>query len=114
MAKAHAQDIAHGRLVPENVMIDEAGAVKVIGFCVDAVLHGLPAGRVHTDVLDLAGLLYTALTGRWAGPSKSTVAPPPIEHGRPPRPRHVRAGLPRVLGAPCDPALHPPSRPDRK
>src|SRR3546814_16204613 len=97
MAKAHAQDIAHGRLVPENVMIDEAGAVKVIGFCVDAVLHGLPAGRVHTEVLDLAGLLYTALTGRWAGPSKSTVAPAPIEHGRTPDRKSVVWGTRRSV-----------------
>ena len=37
--------VAHGRLVPENVLIDRTGSVRVIGFAVDAALHGLPAGR---------------------------------------------------------------------
>ena len=40
--------VAHGRLVPENVLVDEAGSVKVIGFAVDAALHGLP-GRAGSD-----------------------------------------------------------------
>src|SRR3546814_14405588 len=55
MAKAPAQDLAHGRLVPEHVMIDEAGAVKVIGFCVGAVLHGPATRRVHPRGLHPAG-----------------------------------------------------------
>ena len=60
---AHAAGVAHGRLVPENVLIDRTGSVRVIGFAVDAALHGLPAGRAPADVTDLAGLLYAALTG---------------------------------------------------
>src|SRR5687768_9471972 len=75
IAHAHANGVAHGRLVPENVLVDEAGAVKVIGFAVDAALHGLPTGRESTDVVDLAGLLYTALTGKWPGISASGVSP---------------------------------------
>ena len=53
------------------------GAVRLIGFAVDAALHGLPAGRVSTDVVDLVGLLYAALTGRWAGVSRSAVTAAP-------------------------------------
>ena len=64
---AHDAAVAHGRLVPENVLIDHAGSIRVIGFCVDAALHGLPPaascrrrGRPRRAALLL-------LTGRWAG-----------------------------------------------
>jgi hypothetical protein len=107
IATAHANGVAHGRLVPENVLVDEAGAVKVIGFAVDAALHGLPAGRESTDVVDLAGLLYTALTAKWPGVSTSNVPAAPQEHGHPLRPRQVRAGIPRVLDALCEEVLSP-------
>lgn len=107
IAAAHAAGVAHGRLAPENVLIDQTGAVKIIGFCVDAALHGLPPGRVATDVTDLAGLLHCALTGRWAGFSTSVVPSAPQEHGRVLRPRQVRAGVPRPLDALCDDVLNP-------
>ncbi len=107
IASAHASGIAHGRLVPENVLIDEAGSVKVIGFAVDAALNGMPEGRVRTDVVDLAAVLYAALTGKWPGISRSAVPPAPQEHGRPLRPRQVRAGVPRALDALCDEVLSP-------
>ena len=106
-ARAHAADVPHGRLNPENVLIDTSGAVRVIGWCVDAALHGRPTGRTADDVADLAGLLYAALTGRWAGPSSSAVPPAPTDHGRVLRPRQVRAGIPRDLDALCDEVLNP-------
>ena len=106
-AAAHAQRVAHGRLIPENVLIDLAGAVKVIGCCVDAALHGLPPGRISSDVTDLGGLLYFALTGKWAGPSSSQMPTAPQEQGRWLRARQVRAGIPRMLDAICDEVLNP-------
>ncbi len=36
--------VAHGRLMPENVLVDRTGSVRLIGFVVDAALHGLPPG----------------------------------------------------------------------
>ncbi|MGZ6753138.1 MAG: protein kinase domain-containing protein [Nocardioides sp.] len=107
LAAAHQVGVAHGRLAPENVLVDRSGSVRVIGFCVDAALHGLPAGRVAEDVADLGGLLYCALTGRWPGPSPSSVPPAPREHGRVLRPRQVRAGIPRALDLVCDTTIHP-------
>jgi hypothetical protein len=104
---AHAAGVAHGRLVPENVLIDRTGSVRVIGFAVDAALHGLPAARVSDDVTDLAALLYAALTGRWPGVLPSLVKPAPHAHGRVLRPRQVRAGVPRVLDTLCDAVLNP-------
>ncbi len=106
---AHAAGVAHGRLVPENLLIDRTGSVRVIGFAVDAALHGLPPGRVSADVTDLTGLLYAALTGRWPGVSQSLVKAAPHQHGRVLRPRQVRAGVPRVLDTLCDAVLNPTS-----
>lgn len=107
IATAHAAGLAHGRLVPENVLVDQTGSVKVIGFAVDAALHGLPPGRESVDVADLAGILYTGLTGRWAGPSSSGLPDAPADNGHPMRPRQVRAGVPRVLDTLCDEVLGP-------
>ncbi|MBS44526.1 MAG: hypothetical protein CMH83_15450 [Nocardioides sp.] len=104
---AHAAGVAHGRLVPENVLVDRTGGVRVIGLCVDAALHGLSEGRPQEDLTDLAGLLYCALTTRWAGASGSNVTPAPRDHGQVLRPRRVRAGIPRPLDAACDVLLHP-------
>jgi serine/threonine kinase PknH len=107
IAKAHDQDQAHGRLVPENVLIDHNGTVKIIGFAVDAALHGLPPGRVTTDTVDLAGILYAALVGKWPGVSRSGLPTAPQSGGQPLRPRKVRAGIPKALDAICDDVLSP-------
>jgi hypothetical protein len=107
IAVGHEAGVAHGRLVPENVLIDHGGAVRLIGFAVDAAMHGLPPGRVSTDVADLGGLLYASLTGKWPGTSRSAVPPAPIEQGRVLRPRQVRAGIPRPLDALCDEVVNP-------
>ncbi len=106
IALAHSAGVAHGRLVPENVLIDKSGEVRIIGFCVEAALHGLPPGRRQVDIVDLAGLLYCSLTTKWAGASASAVASAPTHHGRVLRPRRVRAGVPRPLDELCDQVLH--------
>lgn len=108
IAEAHAAGLAHGRLAPENVLLDQHGQIRIIGFGVDAALHGLPPGRTGVDEIDLAGLLYCALTGTWAGVSASGVPAAPEAHGQVMRPRRVRAGIPRVLDTLCDEVLNPP------
>ncbi|WP_203337649.1 protein kinase family protein [Nocardioides limicola] len=104
---AHAAGVTHGRLVPENVLVDLSGAVRIIGFAVDAALHGLPDGRESADVVDLGALVYAALTGKWAGVSRSVVPAAPDDAGRVLRPRRVRAGIPRALDSLCDRVLNP-------
>jgi len=118
IATAHRNGVAHGRLLPENVMITEAGSVKLIGFVVDAVLRGRtgrdqrrvtggdPMSAHESDVVNLGALLYAALVGRWPGSEGSTVPAAPAEHGRPLRPRQVRAGVPRPLDAICERVLN--------
>lgn len=107
LANAHAADVAHGRLVPENVLVDHSGSVRVIGLAVDAALQGLPDGRVSADVVDLAGILYAAMTGKWPGISRSSVPSAPDQTGRVLRPRKVRAGVPKTLDQICDEVLNP-------
>ena len=106
IATAHRVGVAHGRLNPENVLIDRSGRVRIIGLCVDAALHGVPESEQQDDLTDLAGLLYCALTARWGGRSGSAVTPAPREHGEVLRPRRVRAGIPRPLDSLCDEILH--------
>ncbi len=110
---AHRQGIAHGRLVPENVMVTESGTVRLIGFAIDARLRGddlrngnyPEADDVTSDLFDLVGLLYAGLVGRWPGASTSAVPAAPRDGRGPLRPRQVRAGVPRPLDAICDRVL---------
>ncbi len=111
VAAGHAVGLAHGRLIPENVLVDHTGGVRLIGFAVDAAMHGLPPGRISTDVADLGGLLYCALTAKWPGVSVSAVPPAPLEQGQVLRPRQVRAGIPRALDGLCDEVVNPFSGP---
>jgi serine/threonine protein kinase len=114
IAAAHAQGLYHGRLNPESVLVTDAGSVKVIGFNVNAAFAGPAAphpaygalGPREADVIDLAGILYAALTGRWPGVAPSVVPRAPRDGRRPLRPRQVRAGVPRTLDAICDRVLH--------
>lgn len=105
LALAHEDGKAHGRMMPENVLLDDNGQVRVIGFAVDAALHGLPVDSTEHDVRGLAGVLYAALTCKWPGDDASSVPAAPREHGRPLRPRQVRAGIPRALDALCEQVL---------
>jgi len=92
-------------------MIDHNGSVKIIGFAVDAALHGLPPGRQSTDIVDLAGILYATLVGKWPGISRSRLPSAPMENGHPLRPRRVRAGIPKPLDTVCEQILSPFSAP---
>ncbi len=120
---AHQHGVAHGRLLPENVLLTDAGAVKLIGFVVDAVLHGRaqphddapdqPASEHESDVRNLGGLLYACLTGKWPGFPESLLPEAPTDHGRICRPRQVRPGVPRQLDTLCDQLINPDPRTGR-
>jgi hypothetical protein len=112
ISSAHAVGHAHGRLLPEGVLIDRSGTVRVMGFAVDAGLVGLPPGSIEGDVTDLAAILYAALTGRWPGRAPSERVPTaPAEAGQVLRARQVRAGVPAALDSLCEQVLGPePSR----
>lgn len=111
---AHRAGVCHGRLTPEAVLVTSAGAVKIIGFAISASIEGGGAGHsdafghlepTEADVIDLAGVLYAGLTGRWPGASDSEVPKAPTDHHGPLRPRQVRHGVPRALDTLCDRVL---------
>lgn len=107
IAAAHDAGIAHGRLSPENILVDRNGSVRIIGFAVDAALHGLTPDA-GTDFPDTLGLLHCALSGTWPGASPSAVPTTPLDHDRVMRPRQIRAGVPRALDDLCDVVLNRP------
>jgi hypothetical protein len=116
---AHRHGIAHGRLLPENVLLTDVGSVKLIGFVVAAVLHGrppltddgaLPPSEHESDVLNLGALLYACLTGKWPGFPPSALPQAPLDHHRVCRPRQVRPGVPKRLDVLCDQVLNPDPR----
>ena len=107
LARAHAMGHTHGRVVPENVLLDRLGAVRIIGFAVEAALYGLPATTPEQETADLAALLHAALTATWPGRLESRVPSTPLEHGQPLRPRQIRAGVPSVLDDLCHQLLSP-------
>ena len=86
------------------------GSVRVIGFSVDAALHGLPPGRL-VDRRHRPRRRCSTACSPDAGPgvSRSAVPAAPRDHGRVLRPRQVRAGVPRPLDALCDEVLNPRS-----
>lgn len=113
VAEAHARGVAHGRLHPGNLLVDDSGRLRVTDVAVAAALHGqevdaavpLSTEAARRDTRDLGAALYAMLTARW--PAGSTEQP---SAGVPdaPRasggalvysPRQVRAGVPRPLDA---------------
>ncbi len=76
IATAHRNGVAHGRLLPEKVMVTEAGSVKLIGFVVDAVLQDR-AGR-----------------GPGPGHRRRPDERPRVRRGQPRRPAVRRPGRP--------------------
>lgn len=109
VAAAHELGVAHGRLIPENVLVDHNGSVRLIGLAVDAALHGLTPQPLAGDLRALGGVLYAGLTGRWPGSTASAVPPAPAEHRRPLRTRQVRAGIPGFLDDLCMLLISPPA-----
>ena len=47
IAAGHAAGVAHGRLNPESVLVTHAGAVKLIGYVVDASLGAAGGARTR-------------------------------------------------------------------
>lgn len=113
LGSAHRAGIYHWRLVPENIIITETGAVRIVGLATDAALSGLRYANSEAESEDVRGLgrlLYATLVTRWPGGPDCALPAAPSEHGRLLRPRQVRAGVPRPLDEICDRILGDPPR----
>ena len=123
----HASGLAHGRLHPGNVLLDDDDRVTLTDAAVSAALHErrppvpLDAAAAADDTVDLAALLYAMLTARWPTtvtdqPSRGLPAAPRGSAGAAVfAPRQVRAGIPRSLDTlvlrALEPARYPGQRP---
>lgn len=113
LGSAHRAGIYHWRLVPENIIITETGAIRIVGLATDAALSGLRYANSEAEAEDVRGLgrlLYATLVTRWPGGPDCSLQTAPSEHGRLLRPRQVRAGVPRPLDDICDRILGDPPR----
>ena len=111
ISAAHEVGIAHLHLVPSNVVLTNAGGVKLLGLATDAALYDLfSLDPQADDVRDIGRLLYCCLVGRWPDGASEGLPMAPTENGRVLRPRQVRAGVPRALDDLCDRLLNGPSR----
>ena len=81
LTSLHGQGLFHEQLAPDNVVITTLGAVKLVGFGVEAGFHQNSSvkwsDREATDVRGLASLLYAMLVLRWPdGPAWGLPAAP--------------------------------------
>ena len=95
---------AHGRLVPENVLLDHTRlGPGDRASRVDAALHGLPPGRRSRRRRPTSAGCSTPRSPAGGPASRPRWSPrAPVEAGRVLRPRQVRAGIPRPLDTLCD------------
>jgi len=99
LAGAHAAGQVHLQLTPDALRWTRGSGVKITGLGIDAALAGdglVGAGAgdpTVTDTVDLAALLYAALTGYWPGGSQTSLPPAPESDGVVCTPRQVTAGV---------------------
>jgi hypothetical protein len=94
LATAQSAGIAVGLLTPDRVFLPPGGAARVTGLALD------PDGDAVTsadEVRSLGGVLYAALTGRWPLSGWNGLPAVVRRSAADPRPRQVRAGIPREL-----------------
>ena len=103
----HAQGLFHEQLNPENVIITSSGAVRLVGFGVEATLAGHEEGgnawalRERADVVGLGKLLYAALVRHWPDGAAYGLPAAPIGAGEPAAPYTVQAGISPALDRIC-------------
>ena len=108
LAGAHGVGQVHMRLTPETLRWTRSSGVKITGLGIDAALAGdglvgTAAGDpTLTDTVDLAALLYAALTGYWPVESQTALPPAPESDGVACTPRQVTADVsPGIDGVVC-------------
>lgn len=107
LAVAHQAGCRHLRLGPRSARWDPGSGLKITGLGIDAALSGAHAADpAAADTMALARMLYALLTGCWPGDEPTALPAAPRHRGHPYTPRQVRAGVPGVLDAITDRALH--------
>ena len=117
LAVAHAGGVTHGALGPGDVLMTDDGRARVAGLATRALLEPAPdAGAdvvrpTSADSWAAAAVTYAAVTGRWPDRPRDGL-PAAGRTGSVPRPRQVRAGVPKALDQALAAALaEPPDDP---
>lgn len=104
----HAQGLFHEQLNPENVVITSSGAVRLVGFGIEATLAGSDpeagnawAVRERADVVGLGKILYATLVRHWPGGEAFGLPAAPIIAGETAPPHTVQAGISPALDRIC-------------
>jgi len=78
LAPMHDAGLSHGQLDPTEIVITDAGLVRIKGFVIDAALAGgaddLASGE-KADVAAIGYLLYASLTGTWPDGGRNVPLP---------------------------------------
>ncbi|MFT3888240.1 MAG: murein biosynthesis integral membrane protein MurJ [Arachnia sp.] len=108
LVPVHAKGLFHEQLNPDNVIITDVGAVKLVGFGLEAVLADRGdqwsrawSVRQHDDVVGLGNLLYAMLVARWPGAGDFGLPPAPLVAGEPAPPHEVLVGVSFALDRIC-------------
>jgi len=102
LAPMHDAGLSHGQLDPTEVIITDAGLVRIKGFMIDALLTGGAddlSGGEKADVAAIGCLLYASLTGTWPGGGHKVALPEArYWQGGLMRPSSLRAVTPALDG----------------
>ena len=107
LTPVHQNGLFHERLNPDNVIITDVGAVKLVGFGLEAVLAdggqwSRPwSAKQRDDVIGVGNLLYAMLVARWPGPGSFGLPPAPLVAGEPAPPHEVLVGVSFALDRIC-------------
>lgn len=107
----HAQGLFHEQIHPDNVIITTSGAVRLVGFGIEATLAGREADasawstREHADVVGLGKVLYAALVRHWPGGNQWGLPAAPIIAGETAAPHTVVSGVSPALDRICSTTL---------
>ena len=109
LVPVHAQGLFHEQLNPDNVIITNTGAVRLVGFGVEAALAGTEesawADRERSDIVGLGKILYATLVRHWPGGARWGLPAAPIVAGETAPAHNVMAGISPALDRICSSTL---------
>lgn len=109
LTSLHAQGLFHEQLNPDNVVISSLGAVKLVGFGVEAGINSVQTPRWNdrevNDVRGLASILYAMLVRRWPGAAAWGLPAAPVVSGETAPAHSLAVGVNPELDRICSAAL---------
>ncbi len=107
LVTVHAQGLFHEQITPENVIITTSGAVRLVGFGIEASLARADgedtawATRERADVVGLGKVLYASLVRHWPGGAAFGMPAAPIIAGETAPAHTVQMGISPALDRIC-------------